>query len=450
MIDPAETIRPKVKTCINALNPSRPIVFGQDNLVKDGADKSLYVAGLHGGDKDLVRELSDQIDFDEGGGTYLFSGNRGTGKTTELMRLADLLQRIGCEVFYVNMSEYLNLTMSVEITDFLISVVGGLSEKIEERFGVNPGNIGFFSRMENFLQTNVRPDGAAISLGNVKLKMSLQQDPVFKKKLQEGMRGHVAQLVQDARQFVSEAIELIRTKTLANKKIVLIVDSVEQLRGVGDSKDIVEVFKSAETLFSGHADKLKFQSLSLVCTVPPYLSALAGSLAALYSGGKIFMLPSVHVYECCPTDAQPPVQSPQGLATMGEIVARRFPAWEEFFTKSQMERLAANSGGDLRDFFRLIKLCISQAMYQAQLPLPDNVLDDAENDLRNDMPLAHDDKKWLKKIQQSHERELDSLDKLPDFARLTENKYILNYRNGKDWFDVHPLLRAIVTASESV
>jgi len=449
MVNPAE-LRPKVKKCINALNPSQPIVFGDDRLVKDGADKSLYVSGLHGGNKDLMRELSDQIDFDEGGGTYLFSGNRGTGKTTELMRLAELLQQLDCEVFYVNMSEYLNLTMSVEITDFLISVVGGLSEKIEERFGANPSDIGFFSRVGNFLQTNVTLDGITIPVMGAQLKMSLLQDPVFKKRLQEGMRGHVAQLVQDARAFVAEAIQLIRSKTSPNKKIVLIVDSVEQLRGVGDSKDIVDIFKSAETLFSGHTDKLKFQSLHLVCTVPPYLSALAGSLAALYSGGKIFMLPSVHVYECCPEDANPPIQSQDGLATMVEIVNKRFPEWEEFFTETQMTRLAANSGGDLRDFFRLVKLCISQAMYQPELPLPDKVLEDAENDLRNDMPLADDVIKWLKKIQQSHKRELTNQDMLPDFARLTESKYILNYRNGKDWFDVHPLLRTIVTASASV
>jgi hypothetical protein len=446
MINPDE-LRPKVKKCINALNASQPIVFGNDGLVKDGADEGLYVPGLHGKDKDLMRELADQIDFDEGGGTYLFSGNRGTGKTTELMRLAQFLQKLECEVFYVNMSEYLNLTMSIEITDFLISVVGGLSEKIEERYGINPGDIGFFSRIESFLQTKVTLDVITLPAMGAQLKMSLQQDPEFKKKLQESMRGHVAQLVQDAREFVTETIDLIRTKTLPNKKIVLIVDSVEQLRGVGDSEDVFQVFKSAETLFSGHADKLKFQSLYLVCTVPPYLSALAGSLAALYSGGKIFMLPSVHVYKCCPTDTNPPVQSPKGLATMTEIVSKRFPEWKDFFTLLQMERLAANSGGDLRDFFRLVRLCISQALYQPALPLPDKVLDDAENDLRNDMPLTDDVKDWLKKIQQSHERELDTLDKLPAFARLTESKYILNYRNGKDWFDVHPLLRAIVTAS---
>jgi DNA polymerase III delta prime subunit len=394
-----------------------------------------------------MQELADQIDFDEGGGTYLFSGNRGTGKTTELMRLAKVLQGLKCEVFYVNMEEYLNLTMSIEITDFLISVVGGLSEKIKERYGDTPSNIDFFSRVAHFLKTNVKLDGITIPVVGAQLKMSLEQDPVFKKKLQEGMRGHVTQLVQDARQFVSEAIGLIRSKTSPDKKIVLIVDSVEKLRGVGDSNDTAKVFKSVETLFSGHTNKLQFQSLHLVYTVPPYLSALVGGLAALYSGGKIFMLPSVHVYECCPTGDKPPEPSTDGLAAMVEIVTRRFPEWQDFFTPAQMQRLAANSGGDLRDFFRLVKLCISQALYQPALPLPDKVLDDAENDLRNDMPLADDDIQWLKKIQQSHKRELTNQDSLPAFARLTESKYILNYRNGNDWFDVHPLLRDIVTAS---
>jgi hypothetical protein len=171
-------------------------------------------------------------------------------------------------------------------------------------------------------------------------------------------------------------------------------------------------------------------------------------LAALYSGDKIYMLPSVHVYNGCPTDGEPPVQSKAGLASMVKIVGKRFPEWREFLAEEQLLRLAANSGGDLRDFFRMVKLCISQALYQTHLPLPDTVLASAESDLRNDMPLADDDKAWLKKIQHSHKRELASLDKLPVFARLTEGKYILNYRNGDDWFDVHPLLRATVTSGD--
>lgn len=446
-----DELRSKVKRCMNALESTRPIVFGYDNLVENGEDKSLYVPKLHGGNKDLVCELADQIYFDEGGGTYLFSGNRGTGKTTELMRLAEQLKQQNCEVFYLNMLEYFNPTTPLEVTDFLICVLGGFSEKIAARFGKNPGDHGFFERVGNFLKSEVKIEGLELEAGGgdvtANLKMSLQQDPTFKQKLQDGTRGHVARLVQQAREFALEAVNEIR-RHAPNRKIVLIVDSVEQLRGVGDSKSVAKVFESVENLFSGHADKLKFPPLYMVCTVPPYLSALAGSLASLYSGGKIYMLSSVHVYKCCPPDGGEPVQSDDGLQAMLEIVAKRFPEWNEFFTPEQLRRLAANSGGDLRDYFRLVKLCIPQALYQRLLPLPDAVIASAENDLRNDMPLARDDRNWLKKIQQSHQRELDSRDKLPDFARLTEGKYILNYRNGTDWFDVHPLLRDIVARGD--
>lgn len=450
MVNAAE-LRPQVKKCLNALDSRRPIVFGDQPLIQGGEKEELYVAGLHGGDKDLIRTLADRIDFDEGGGTYLFSGNRGTGKTTELMRLAEMLREQGCEVFYVDMAEYLNLTLSVEITDFLISLLGGFSEALENdpRFAQNPSYTGFFERIWLFLQSEVKLESIDLKIGGaVDLKMSLQQDPTFKQKLQAGTRGHVARLVKEARAFVEAAIAEVRTHTAPERKIVLIVDSFERLRGVGDSKDVGEVFKSVETLFSGHADKLHFQSLHLVCTIPPYLSALAGSLAAYYSGGQIYMLPSVHVYERRPQDGDNPIPSVSGLQAMLTIVDKRFPEWSGFFTREQLLRLASNSGGDLRDFFRMIGLCITEALYQPALPLPDGVIAGAESALRNDMPLADDDKAWLKKVQKSHERELSNLDRLPIFARLTEGKYILNYRNGDDWFDVHPLLRAIVTDAD--
>lgn len=442
MVDAAE-LRAKVKKCINALDSKRPVVFGSDPLISGGAASDLYVPGLHGGDKDLIRVLADRIGYDEGGGTYLFSGNRGTGKTTELMRLAEQLRQEGCEVFYVDMAEYLNLTISIEITDFLISLLGGFSEKIMARYGKNPGSRGFFERIGDFLQSEVKVEGFDIAT----LKVSLQQDPTFKETVQKRTQGHVARLVREARGFVEDAVAEIRKNVPTEKKIVLIVDSVEQLRGVGDSKSVAKVFESVENLFAGHSDKLRFSPLFLVCTVPPYLSALAGSVASLYSGGQIYMLPSVHVYEGKPLDGKAPIPSETGLQAMVDIVTKRFPEWIEFFTRDQMIRLAGNSGGDLRDYFRMIGLCITEAPYQS-LPFPEKVIASAESALRNDMPLADDIKEWLRKVQTSHERELGSQDKLPIFARLTEGKYILNYRNGYDWFDVHPLLRTAVSSGD--
>jgi hypothetical protein len=205
------------------------------------------------------------------------------------------------------------------------------------------------------------------------------------------------------------------------------------------------VFKSAETLFSSHADKLRFTALTVVYTVPPYLSALAGSLGSIYAGGRIYALPSVHVYECCPKPGDEPAPHEPGIAKMREVVAKRFPQWPDFFTNHQLARLAQHSGGDLRDYLRMLRLAIARLLQAGHLPVPDELITDAENAVRNDMlPIAENDREWLLRIMTTHKPGLPSLDALPDFARLQEGKYLLHYRNGEDWYDVHPLLHAEV------
>lgn len=436
-------VRARAKALFNALDFNKPIEF-VPGLVENGLTDALYVGSLHGeGDKDPIEELATQIDFSESAGAYLFTGNRGTGKTTELLRLAKVLQDYDCEVFYADMSEYLTLTQRVEVTDFLISVLGAFSEKVAGRFGVDPAKPEFFERIWAFLQSEVKFEEVKLPLGAVEFKASLNQNPAFKEELQRRTRGIVEQVVKQAREFAFEAVGRIRSaRNDLNRKVVLIVDSIERLRGVGDSNEVREVFKSAETLFASHADKLRFTALTVVYTVPPYLQALAGGLGAYYAGGRIYALPSVHIYKACPSSGQKPKPYDQGLHKMRDIVDKRFPDWTQFFTKDQLSRLAQNSGGDLRDYFRMLRLAVTRAPTLSALPVGDAVLADAEDAVRNDMlPIAADDRAWLAKIMASHDTELPSLDALPDFARLQQGKYVLHYRNGKDWYDVHPLLR---------
>lgn len=436
--------RTRAKAFFNALDLDKPIQFGVAGLVENGLGQELYVERIHGdGDSDLVQQLADQIDFAASAGAYLFTGNRGTGKTTELLRLAKILDGYGCEVFYADLSEYLILTQRIEITDFLFAVLGAFSEKVAARFGDEPGKPGFFERVWSFLQSDVKFSEVKLPAGPMEFKASLQQNPTFKEELQKKTRGLVEQIVKQARSFAGEAVEYVRSQRHdQDRKVVLIVDSVERLRGVGDSADVREVFKSAETLFSSHADKLRFSGLSVVYTVPPYLSALAGGLGAYYAGGRIYTLPSVHIYQGRPEPGACPEVYPLGEEKMRAIVDRRYQKWRDFLNEQQLSRLALSSGGDLRDYFRMLRLAITRLPMRDSLALTDAVLRDTEDAVRSDMlPIAADDRAWLSKIMASHKPELPSLDELPDFARLQQGKYVLQYRNGDDWYDVHPLLR---------
>lgn len=350
-------LRSQAKAFYNCLDVSKPVNFGVTDLLERGVDEKFYVTQLHGRDhEDPVQELADQIDFSDSAGTYLFTGNRGTGKTTELLRLAKILRRdeYNCEVFYVDIAEYLYLYLSdpIEVSDFPIAVMGGLSEKFRERFKEDPGREGYLERVFKFLRTEVQLTELKASMGAADFKLAFQENPTFKQELQRKTRGFVEKLVQQARQFALELKKQIALlKSDEQRKVVLIVDSFERVGGnYSNEKD---VFASVATLFSAQADKLRFQGISIVYTVPPYVSGLWGGIGAHYDSGRIYALPSVHIYKCCPEAGVRPEPYADGIGKMTAIVRKRYSGWEKFFTSSQLDRLAQNSGGDLRDYFRL-------------------------------------------------------------------------------------------------
>lgn len=402
-------------------------------------DDKFYVPGLHvedvGGDP--ILDLATQIDWTEGGGVYPFTGQRGTGKSTELRRLRIELTKRGHVALMADMAEYMNFTTTVEVGDFLITIMGALSECVERDYDADATHESYWDRMVRFLGTEVKLEGIDLKGGGATLKMSLKDDPDFRRRVQEGLRGHVAKLAQQAREFAGSVVALVRQKRQEpDKKVVFIVDSVERIRGIGS--DAEAVYKSVENLFSGHADKLFLLPLHVVYTIPPYLPILSAGIGAHLGGHAVYSLPSVHVFKNRSREA-----SETGLGIMERIITQRFSDWATIFTRDALRRLALSSGGDLRDFFRLIRICLTRAASPGTtLPVGPLILEHAETMVRNEMlPLAAEDLQWLKRIAATKDASLEAVKDLPVLARYFETKLVLNYRNGSDWYDVHPLLR---------
>ena len=434
-------LRTRAKAFYNAFDFDQPINFGQDDLI--GSDQAqpaaMYVERLHGIEEsvDPVVELADQIDFSQGNGAYLFSGNRGSGKTTELMRLARAMRGAGYELFYVDISEHLTMTAPIELSGLLIAMLGALGEKARSRFGQDFGKGGFFERAWEMLRAEVGLDD--MPPGTRELRAALLQSPALLAELQRRLRPRQHVLVELARQFVVETINLVRIqRNEPYRKILLLVDSLEHVRAVGGGDE--EVFAAMARLFA-QPDLLRMPGINVVYTVPAYLQLLSPGVGSTFAGGRVFTLPSVHIYERRPNVGEAPEPSERGLAKMLQIVERRHNWHGGFFTAGQVRRLAQNSGGDLRDFFRLLRLAVAQAA-RIGAQAPNSVFQDAEDALRRDMlPLANDERTWLRKIGRSHQSELGTRDRVSDFARLLHNKQVLAFRNGEDWYAPHPLLR---------
>lgn len=388
--------------------------------------------------EDPITELATRIEWAESGSVHLLTGQRGSGKSTELRRLKSLLEESGCCVFLCDMREYMNLTTPVEISDFLFSVVGALSEATHERYSVNPGDEGYLERLARWLQSEVQIAEVKAGLSGTSVKASIRNDPSFKHQLQRHLKGHVARIVADAHIFVEETVQLIRDQEAdPNRKVVLLVDSVEQLRGVG-ADGAQSVYTSAENLFNGHADALMLPMLHVVYTIPPDLTPLSPGLGRQLGGGMVQNLPSVHVSRRDGSD------DPEGLEIMRTILDRRCENWRQVFIEQQCDELALASGGDLRDFFRLLREALVKARTPRtdRLPLDDDLLEQTKEHLRREMlPIAEEDLSWLRRIHKSKAAELERIGDLPQLARFFDTNLVLNYRNGGDWYDVHPLLR---------
>jgi hypothetical protein len=138
---------------------------------------------------------------------------------------------------------------------------------------------------------------------------------------------------------------------------------------------------------------------------------------------------------------------PQGLDVLRKVVTERYSGWHKLLTVEALDRLAISSGGDLREFFRLVRLCLPSVRDDSQLPLDVKAVRPSENAARNEMlPIPADHLTWLKRIAATHDTCLEKDVDLPTLAHFLDNRLVLNYRNGSDWYDVHPLLREVIDA----
>ena len=423
--------RAAIKTLYNALN---------DRVLEAG--DPVYVAQVNcQGQHDAIEEIATEIDFQDGGGVYLFTGQRGTGKSTELKRLKKQLEDADVTVFYADLAEFMLLSKEVEISDFLVSVCGAMSEQVQDTFGAAPGNRGYWERFNVFLQTRVEVGEFDIALPVLDIKAALKNDPDFKRRVQEAARGHVATLVKDAHDFLVEAVSFVRGQLQdPARKVVLLVDSVERIRGVGS--DAMKVYESVRNLFFGHGEHLRIPLLHIVYTIPPYLSVLASGAGNLMGGAVARRLVTTHLFK--DRSREP---DPVGIGVLLAVVTARYPAWETLLRRAAVERLALSSGGDMREFFRLLRQCLPAIRDDTQVPLSIEAAAVVEDAARGEMlPIPTDQLGWLKRIARTHETCLDSESDLPTLAHFLDNRLVMNYRNGSDWYDVHPLLRKVIDA----
>jgi hypothetical protein len=446
-----ETAMQLLKTIYKRLDPAKPVEpdsdFYQPIYGKDGRE-------------DPVARMRTHIQLNEIQSLQLFSGFRGSGKTTELFRLRRDLRQEGSLVIYASALDYLNPSDPVEISDLLMVFAGAFGDQLEQEFKISLGSESFWNRFTNYLKktslqvteatAKVEADGPAKEVlgglaGGLELKFAIKEASSFRKKLREFLQNRLPELKRQVDAFFEQGVKALRDKC-GDRRIVFIFDQMEQLRGSLNNER--EVMQSVERIFASHLDKLRLPFIHVICTVPPWLQFL------LPGGTAIEILPSLQLWK---KDVERS-RCEAGWKVVRELVWRRLEDQglnlifgpEVQGRRILVDDLIAESGGHFRDLLRLFQEVIVRILTEkAGLPVPDKIVTGAIRRTREQyLPITEQDAAKLEEIQLSHASGLgsNSSDEIGRITRLLDLHLMLYFSNGEEWYDTHPLVRDEVEA----
>lgn len=398
---------------------------------------------------DPVASLSKVIRWSRTDSVQLFSGFRGTGKSTELLRLRDDLQHRGFVVLRADFKSYLSTSVAVDISDFLLFVAGAFGDELLREKVLDETQLqgGYWARVVDLwkrlnlrdleLNAKLTPEvgGAKLGEAGAKFKLELKDSSGFRERVQRELKDHLGALVADLRAWVAWCLGEVRRARGANTRVVLLIDSVEHVRGT--FLTAADVQASLEALFVTQADHLRLPGVHVVYTVPPWLRVRFANLGALYNG--LETLTALKLAER--KDGR---EFAPGIEALKAIAAQRGDWLPLLGTPERLVALIRKSGGYPRGLLQLLRNVITGAR---SLPVSDHDFQRAIAKMKNDMlPIADNDARWMVNILQTQRPSLTEVTRLPELARFLDTNQVLAYRNGEEWYDVHPVIADEVVA----
>jgi hypothetical protein len=367
------------------------------------------------------------------------TGGTGAGKTTQLGQLAKVLwrnQAIACVT--VDYGAFNELSSPPDVTDFLLSVVGGFARQAAEqgflpadwdRETIGRGILGILRRLKMPELEIGLPGGASITAQDL-----LSEDETFRARLRAHLATRVTELIREVREYAQEIVGAILAHVSECSAVALVVDSTEKLAAPGSAQERMQT--AVRNLFVQNGDNLAFPEIHTIYLVPPWLPAADGGALRM----PIHQFPAIRVERRGDREADA-----DGLALMCSIVRARMPDVDELIAADDLTRLCRMSGGVQRVLFQMLHVLAGRARATPTLPVPAELVDSAIETIREDyLAVTVEAAPWLSRIDRTA-----SLDGLPGTALASLGAYfqamvVLQFANGTKWYAIHPLMRSRV------
>lgn len=431
-------------------------IFNVANPVPLEGDDPRYVdcTEVRGG-QDAVSELFNRIDLSDIVLTQLFTGHRGCGKSTELLRLKRLLEASNYAVIYFEADDVIDID-DVEYSDILVAMARQIYEgfraldvKLDQ--GLLDDIFTWFAEVVSEYQTVKAAEAsleAEFSVGTPKLPLLSKLMARITGQLRTGVESkkNVRQrLDPQISQLIDRINLLIRTGRTALRKagkqgLVVIIDNLDKIpfRTLGDDGR-----NSHEAVYIEHGEQLRSLDCHLIYTVPIAMmySPRASVLTSIFPDNLVLPMIKTHTRDGKAWDA--------GLAVMRQILEQRITL-RQAFDENTLDLLCMQSGGHPRQLMTLVRNAALNADRQRkQSPLieqraVERALERLVSEYSRSIPEEH-----FPLLARVH---LDKQVPNDDAHRLMlHNLSVLEYLNGSPpWHDVNPAVVRLAKFQEAL
>ena len=133
---------------------------------------------------------------------------------------------------------------------------------------------------------------------------------------------------------------------------------------------------------------------------------------------------------------------------MRVMLEKRMDMKQVFVSPQPLDELIKASGGYPRDLLRMMReVFLSVIMEKIAPPIPGNDLQRIIKKVIREQvevyekPIYDEDVPLLVEVAQKHDVPRKRRNEVFRLAELFDNHFILGYRNGEEWYDLHPLVR---------
>lgn len=423
------------------------ITLDNDALNEENYD-DYYVTTKEGRGEDptakLIRKLSAHKNKNL---KILFSGFKGCGKSTELLRLKQELDD-DFVIHIFSVTEKLDPN-NLTISEIVITVMKDLFSFVNENYKQIKLSGKLLKNLENWAASVYTEEinykyydgkigaGGGINAGfgkilNVFAKLGLDfgAGRKFNEITKKEVKQTLSELILNCNLLIAEIKRQL--DKIDKKNIIFIIEDLEKLN--------LEV---AEGIFYDYPKQLTDISCCFIYTFPISLVYHHKYNIIKNEFDEVFILPMIKVHDKNGKEYGP------GINSIEEIIYKR--VFHELISRNLLKKFTKASGGCLRDLFRMLKLAAGNALDRDKKKIENvdfqysfnNLKKDYYNTIsyneKNDMS-AEDYYKILAKCCQSKDKRPMDEKGLMD---LKHNMSILEY-NEESWFDVHPAVKAIL------